>query len=215
MDDPLDWLSWFAVALPVSGISIMLIWLMLLVSYKPTKTIDGEDLVIKEIRPTHEKFTLKQYWVTFVCIVTIGLWCVEKQIEPYVGDMGIIAIIPIVAFFSTSVLRKVRVLIRPLITERRIIAYPARLRCTGRLRAVPVDNCVPRYGGYCSREGRHVVRTHGLIAGRHSEHAARTQPLYSGHDPYRSRIGKSNYAFFDVDDDQPAMISVSGCIDIH
>ena len=106
-EDALDWLSWFAVALPVSAISIFLIWLLLLISYRPTKTIDGEDLVIKEIRPTLEKFTLKQYWVTFVCVVTIGLWCVEKQIEEYVGDMGIIAIIPIVAFFSTGVLRKV------------------------------------------------------------------------------------------------------------
>ena len=108
MDDPIDWLNWFAVALPVSGISLLLIWLLLLVSYRPTKTIDGEDLVIREIRPTHERFTLKQYWVTFVCLVTIALWCVEKQIEEYVGDMGVIAIIPIVAFFSTGVLRKVR-----------------------------------------------------------------------------------------------------------
>jgi len=48
---------------------------------------------------------LKQYWVSFVCLVTIGLWCVEHQIEPLVGDMGIIAIVPIVAFFSTGVLK--------------------------------------------------------------------------------------------------------------
>lgn len=108
MDPPLDWAQWFAVALPVSAISIILIWLLLLVSYRPGRTADGEDeLEIKPIRPTRERFTLKQYWVTFVCLVTIGLWCVEKEIEDYVGDMGIIAIIPIVAFFSTGVLRKV------------------------------------------------------------------------------------------------------------
>jgi len=62
--------------------------------------------VIREIRPTKEKFTPKQYWVTIVCLVTIALWCAEKQIEGVVGDMGILAIIPIVAFFSTGVLRK-------------------------------------------------------------------------------------------------------------
>jgi len=44
--------------------------------------------------------------VSFVCLVTIGLWCVEHQIEASVADMGIIAIIPIVAFFSTGVLKK-------------------------------------------------------------------------------------------------------------
>lgn len=107
MDEPLDWSQWFAVALPVSTISILLIWVLLLMSYRPSRTVDGEDLVIKEIRPTRERFSLKQYWVTFVCLVTIGLWCVEKKIEWLVGDMGIIAIIPIVAFFSTGVLRKV------------------------------------------------------------------------------------------------------------
>ncbi|KAI5122725.1 hypothetical protein M0805_009810 [Coniferiporia weirii] len=106
MDEPLDWGQWFIVALPVSAISIMLIWVLLLVSYRPSRTVDGEDLVIKEIRPTKESFTLKQYWVTCVCLVTIGLWCIEKKIESFVGDMGIIAIIPIIAFFSTGVLRK-------------------------------------------------------------------------------------------------------------
>lgn len=106
MDEPLDWSQWFAVALPVSGISILLIWLLLLTSYSPSRTVDGEDLVIKEIRPTREKFTLKQYWVTFVCIFTIVLWCIEKKLESFIGDMGIIAIIPIVTFFSTGVLRK-------------------------------------------------------------------------------------------------------------
>lgn len=78
-----------------------------MVSYRPTKAVDGEDLIIKEIRPTKERFTLKQYWVIFVCSVTILLWLIEKKIEKFVGDMGIIAIIPIVAFFSTGVLRKV------------------------------------------------------------------------------------------------------------
>jgi len=102
----LDWLEWFIVALPVSAISIILIWLLLMVSYRPSKTADGDDLVIKEIRSSKERFTLKQWWVTFVCLFTIGLWLVEKQIEWAVGDMGIIAIIPIVAFFSTGVLRK-------------------------------------------------------------------------------------------------------------
>lgn len=111
MDPELDWLAWFAVSLPVSGISILLIWLLLLASYKPNKTLDGEDLVIKPIRATREGFTAKQYFVSFVCVATIGLWCFEHGLEKYVGDMGIIAIIPVLAFFGTGVLKKVGALL--------------------------------------------------------------------------------------------------------
>jgi len=112
MDPPLDWARWFAVALPVSTVSIILIWWLLLVSYNPARSPDPTepDIEVKPIRATKEPFTLKQYWVSFVCLVTIGLWCVEHRIEPLVGDMGIIAIIPIVAFFSTGVLKKVIVM---------------------------------------------------------------------------------------------------------
>ena len=109
MDPPLDWARWFAVALPVSTVSIVLIWWLLIVSYNPARSPDPTepDIEVKPIRATKEPFTPKQYWVSFVCLVTIGLWCVEHRIEPWVGDMGIIAIIPIVAFFSTGVLKKV------------------------------------------------------------------------------------------------------------
>ncbi|KAG6877951.1 hypothetical protein C0993_001569 [Termitomyces sp. T159_Od127] len=93
MDNPIDWATWFLVALPVSAISIFLIWGMLLVSYRPARAPDGDgEIEIKQIRPTRERFTHKQWWVTII--------------EPYVGDMGVIAIIPIVAFFTTGVLKK-------------------------------------------------------------------------------------------------------------
>jgi di/tricarboxylate transporter len=108
MDPKLDWARWFAVALPVSFLSVFLVWLLILWSYNPSRTPDGEGVLeIKAIRPTRESFTAKQYWVSFVCVVTIALWCVEHKIEAYVGDMGVIALIPIVAFFASGVLRKV------------------------------------------------------------------------------------------------------------
>ncbi|KAJ7112844.1 SPX domain-containing protein [Mycena crocata] len=107
MDPPIGWAQWFAVALPVSFVSILLIWGLLLVSYHPARSPDGgRDIEIRLIRPTREPFTLKQWWVSAVCVVTIALWCVARQIEDVVGDMGIIAIIPIVAFFATGVLKK-------------------------------------------------------------------------------------------------------------
>ncbi|KAJ7221819.1 SPX domain-containing protein [Mycena haematopus] len=107
MDPPISWGQWFIVALPVSFVSILLIWGLLLVSYKPARAPDGgHDIEIKLIRPTRERFTFKQWWVTFVCLVTIGLWIFAHEIQEYVGDMGVIAIIPIIAFFATGVLKK-------------------------------------------------------------------------------------------------------------
>ncbi|EPQ53940.1 SPX-domain-containing protein [Gloeophyllum trabeum ATCC 11539] len=107
MDPKLDWARWFAVAIPVSAISILLIWLLLIVSYRPARSPDGEgDIEIKPIKAAKDSFTVKQYWVVFVCLVTIGLWCIEHELEWLVGDMGIVAIIPIVAFFATGVLKK-------------------------------------------------------------------------------------------------------------
>ena len=111
MDPALDWGSWFAVSLPVSALSIVLIWLLLLVSYRPARSPTGDgDIVIKPVRAPRERFTAKQWWVTFVCLVTIALWCVAHSIQDVIGDMGVIVIIPIVAFFSTGVLKKVRAL---------------------------------------------------------------------------------------------------------
>ncbi|KAF5359495.1 hypothetical protein D9756_002903 [Leucocoprinus leucothites] len=85
----IGWGSWFGVALPVSFISIILIWGLLLLSYHPERSPDGEgEIEIRGIRPTREKLTIKQ--------------CIEK----WVGDMGVIALIPLLAFFSTGVLKK-------------------------------------------------------------------------------------------------------------
>ncbi|KAI9067720.1 Sodium/sulfate symporter [Trametes sanguinea] len=107
MDPPLDWGSWFAVSLPVSAISIILIWLLLLVSYRPARSPDGEgEIEVKPVRPPKERFSAKQWWVSFVCLLTIALWCVAHSIQDVIGDMGVIAIIPIIAFFSTGVLKK-------------------------------------------------------------------------------------------------------------
>ncbi|KAF8646286.1 hypothetical protein AX16_007284 [Volvariella volvacea WC 439] len=108
MEPKPSWAAWFAVALPVSFLSIVLIWLLLLITYNPSRHPDPTEgyIEIKAIRPTREKFTVKQWWVTIVCVVTIGLWCVAHQIESVIGDMGIVALIPIVAFFSTGVLKK-------------------------------------------------------------------------------------------------------------
>jgi phosphate transporter len=96
-----SWGIWFFVALPVCIISILLIWVLLLVTFKP-----GRGTSIVPIRPLKDKFTGVQYFISIVTIVTIVLWCVSHQLEFAFGDMGVVAIIPIVLFFGTGILTK-------------------------------------------------------------------------------------------------------------
>ena len=95
------WGVWFFVALPVCIISIVLIWILLLVTFKPDR---GTTIV--PIRPIKDKFTGIQYFISITTIATIVLWCVSHQVQSVFGDMGVIAIIPIALFFGTGILTK-------------------------------------------------------------------------------------------------------------
>lgn len=95
------WGIWFFVALPVCIISILLIWILLLVTLRP-----GRDTNIVPIRPMKDKFTGTQWFITAVTLLTIALWCVAHQLESVFGDMGVVAIIPLVLFFGTGILTK-------------------------------------------------------------------------------------------------------------
>lgn len=95
------WLQWFFIVIPVGVISMLLIWLLLLVTFHP-----GRGITIAPIRPVKEKFTALQWFVSLVTIATIALWCASHQLENVFGDMGVIAIIPIVLFFGIGILTK-------------------------------------------------------------------------------------------------------------
>ncbi|KAL5359656.1 SPX domain-containing protein [Aspergillus floccosus] len=97
----ISWGTWFFVALPVCIISILLIWALLLFTFHPSR---GTTLV--PIRPVREKFTGVQWFISAVTLGTIILWCVSHQLEHIFGDMGVIAIIPMVLFFGTGILNK-------------------------------------------------------------------------------------------------------------
>ncbi|KAM0536785.1 hypothetical protein ACHAP6_002344 [Verticillium nonalfalfae] len=95
------WIQWFFIVIPVGIVSIVLIWILLLITFQP-----GRGTTIAPIRPVKEKFTGVQYFVSIVTIITIGLWCASHQLESVFGDMGVIAIIPIVLFFGIGILTK-------------------------------------------------------------------------------------------------------------
>ncbi|KAI9681299.1 MAG: low-affinity phosphate transporter [Caeruleum heppii] len=96
-----SWAAWFFIALPVCIISILLIWLLLLVTFQP-----GKGTTIVPIRPMKDKFSGVQWFISGVTIGTILLWCVTHQLEHVFGDMGVVAIIPLVLFFGTGILTK-------------------------------------------------------------------------------------------------------------
>lgn len=96
-----SWGIWFFIALPVCIVSIVLIWLLLLLTFKP-----GKGTTIVPLRPMKDKLNGRQYFIIFVTLLTIVLWCVSHQLENIFGDMGVIAIIPLVLFFGTGILTK-------------------------------------------------------------------------------------------------------------
>ncbi|RHZ77664.1 hypothetical protein Glove_174g69 [Diversispora epigaea] len=96
------WIQWFIVAIPLCIVIDILVWLLLIWNYQPSQN----SLMIHHIRPTKDPWTGIQIFVIFITVFTIILWCVEKKLEYFFGDMGIIAIIPLVTFFGTGILTK-------------------------------------------------------------------------------------------------------------
>ncbi|RCI04746.1 low-affinity phosphate transporter [Rhizopus stolonifer] len=96
------WGLWFAAALPISILSLLSCWGLLLLVYRP-----GTDTPhLNKIKATREKITWTQVFVMLVTILTIALWCAETSIEYAIGDTGIIAAIPLFVFFGTGILNK-------------------------------------------------------------------------------------------------------------
>lgn len=93
------WGKWFAVAIPVSIACLFGIWLEMILTFKISSA------KVKAYKPIKERLTSKQIFVSAVCIGTIILWCVESQIEETFGSAGIIAVVPIVVFFGTGILK--------------------------------------------------------------------------------------------------------------
>ncbi|KAF9924077.1 low-affinity phosphate transporter [Linnemannia zychae] len=97
-----SWGNWFAVALPVCLVVDLIIWAWLMILWRPQRDTPS----VPSIRASQEPITLKK---AFICAVTIGtiiLWCIENTFQEQLGDMGVIAILPLIAFFGTGLLTK-------------------------------------------------------------------------------------------------------------
>ncbi|KAI8896582.1 SPX domain-containing protein, partial [Globomyces pollinis-pini] len=105
MNPPPSWGEWFIIALPICIVLDLLIWGLLLLMYRPTE-MNATPAELFSNPMNENKFSYKQYYIIFVSVATIFLWCIQASIEEYVGDMGTVAILPIVAFYGAGILTK-------------------------------------------------------------------------------------------------------------
>jgi anion transporter len=97
-----SWLAWFAVALPVAFAGNIACWLMILLVYKPGAKIRE----VRPLKPSADPMTATQLYVVFVSVATVALWCCNSLLVGVTGEMGVLAVIPLVAFFGPGVLSK-------------------------------------------------------------------------------------------------------------
>ncbi|GJJ78406.1 phosphate transporter [Entomortierella parvispora] len=97
-----SWGNWFAVSIPLCIVIDLIIWAWLMLLWRPQR----DTPTIPQIRAAKEPITMAQ---VFICVVTVGtiiLWCIENTFQAQFGNMGVIAILPLVAFFGTGLLNK-------------------------------------------------------------------------------------------------------------
>ncbi|AQZ10569.1 PHO87 (YCR037C) and PHO90 (YJL198W) [Zygosaccharomyces parabailii] len=94
----IGWGQFFATALPCGVLAMIFCWGVICATFKISTT------KLEKFKPMKAKFTLKQWYVIFVSLGTILLWCVEGKVEPAFGSSGQIAVLPMVLFFGTGML---------------------------------------------------------------------------------------------------------------
>ncbi|SGZ47554.1 CIC11C00000001782 [Sungouiella intermedia] len=100
MDPAPSWGQWFVIALPVCILSLLLIWVFLLITFN----CNARNTQLVPIRTLNDKFTRVQWYIVAVSIGTILLWCFASRLEGIFGEMGIIALLPLILFFGPGLL---------------------------------------------------------------------------------------------------------------
>ncbi len=95
--------QWMLMALPVMGILLMLTFLILFYSFKPKKEISIE-IKCESTR----RIDKKQLYVLIIFVITVSLWLLSStgEVKSIFQSSGIIALIPVIAFFGAKVLDK-------------------------------------------------------------------------------------------------------------
>lgn len=100
MDPAPSWGQWFVIAIPVCILSLLLIWVFLLLTFN----CNSRNTQLVAIRTLDDKFTIVQWYIVAVSLMTILLWCFASRLEGVFGEMGVIALIPLILFFGPGLL---------------------------------------------------------------------------------------------------------------
>jgi phosphate transporter len=103
MSPPPSWADWFCVSIPLCLLGNFIVWLWLLQSYKIK---NSSQITALPPATSSSSITRTQLYIVCVTLFTIMLWCIARTYRDMLGDMGVIAIIPLVAFFGTGILTK-------------------------------------------------------------------------------------------------------------
>eukprot|EP00033_Pygsuia_biforma_P003085 GCRY01003392.1.p1 GENE.GCRY01003392.1~~GCRY01003392.1.p1 ORF type:complete len:513 (+),score=145.36 GCRY01003392.1:176-1714(+) len=90
--------SWMMLSMPVSLVLIVVTFLWLWWFFKPAIK------VIPEQQQEERRFTGVHYFILSITVVTVALWCFEDAINSVVGNIGIIALLPVVCFYGSGIL---------------------------------------------------------------------------------------------------------------
>ncbi|KAI9315081.1 SPX domain-containing protein [Dichotomocladium elegans] len=102
MDPNPGWGIWFAAALPISILTVLICWCFLLLVYRPGRSTPH----LNKIQPSRGKISASQVFIMCITLLTIALWCAETAMIESIGSTGVIATIPLFLFFGTGILKK-------------------------------------------------------------------------------------------------------------
>ncbi|PVU98831.1 hypothetical protein BB559_001224 [Furculomyces boomerangus] len=98
MDPPPSWLQWFMVSIPTCIVCNLGIWFVLMLVYRPSSV----PVKLNRTRFIPEKLNSTQWYVIAISALTIVFWCLAPSLSGIFGNMGVLAIFPIVFLFSSS-----------------------------------------------------------------------------------------------------------------
>ena len=75
---PPSWLAWFAIALPVSAVCLLMCWALILIVYQPWRSVSE----VRPLKPNTDPINGTQVYVMLVSLITIGLWCSNTALAP-------------------------------------------------------------------------------------------------------------------------------------
>jgi anion transporter len=101
-DNPIGWGVWTSLGIPIAVILNLLALGILIFIYKPCKSFESN--LRMELMTMHEDFSFKQYYVIFVSLTSLFIWCADALLKDYYGNTGILAIIPLLALFGSGIL---------------------------------------------------------------------------------------------------------------